>query len=201
MKKNGRYFALFIKSIVAFVLIMSIIFESRSSAYGEHASGGEGPVLAAGLAFISLGIYDIATAWSSAVHYNESIGMIQPLSYSKYRHLFVTNKHSFGMVTFSRNMLGNSIVQPISSQSEIRDKRSKSPRTALLWSAGATFIPMGLGPFIQNDGLLAAIIISSVTIGPSMGHFYAEQPKRGLSTVFARLGLLVIAGYFASCCT
>ena len=105
------------------------------------------------------------------------------------------------MVTFSRNMLDNSNFQPISYQSEDLNKRLKSPRTALLWSAGATFIPMVVGPLLQNDGYWAALVIPAVLIGPSTGHFYANQKKRGLTTVVARFGLAMVAFISLACCT
>jgi hypothetical protein len=73
-------------------------------------------------------------------------------------------------------------------------KKTKSETTALYWSLGATLIPIALGfKLEENVGDKAFIVVTlGLIVGPSAGHFYAEQMKRGLKSTGLRLGLSVI---------
>ncbi|MGB9720946.1 MAG: hypothetical protein ACPL28_05640 [bacterium] len=76
--------------------------------------------------------------------------------------------------------------------------REKSKSVALNWSMGATLFPVMIGisgfsfmPWRVNVG----IVLSGIAIGPSMGHFYAEQPLRGLATIGLRTALGCLGRY------
>jgi hypothetical protein len=74
-------------------------------------------------------------------------------------------------------------------------KKPKSENTAILWSLGSTMIPVGLGYLKGN--LLP--VIPGIIIGPSVGHFYAEQWGRGIKsaayrTIISGLGIALSYG-------
>lgn len=60
----------------------------------------------------------------------------------------------------------------------------KSPRRAVLYSLGATVLPIGAGTLLANAGNgsndLAAftLIMGGIIVGPSAGHFYADNRRR-----------------------
>jgi hypothetical protein len=71
-------------------------------------------------------------------------------------------------------------------------KGLKSETAAVWWSIGATFVPSGAGALLiglGEEGIGAGMIITSFMIGPSAGHFYAEQWGKGLKTTGIRLGI------------
>ena len=75
----------------------------------------------------------------------------------------------------------------------------KSESTALLWSLGATLGPAALGLGLasaggwnDNQGTLGvglAVASAGVLMGPSVGHWYAEQYGRGVLSMFLRIGI------------
>ncbi len=75
----------------------------------------------------------------------------------------------------------------------------KSESTALLWSLGATLVPTALGLGLasaggwnDNQGTLGVgLVVASagVLMGPSAGHWYAEQYGRGALSMFLRIGI------------
>src|SRR5262252_8224685 len=76
----------------------------------------------------------------------------------------------------------------------------KSPTTGLLLSLGSTTIPMGTGVAMNSAGG-AWVFLSGIVVGPSVGHFYAGQPVRGLGTAGLRaagaaVGISSIVGCF-----
>lgn len=85
---------------------------------------------------------------------------------------------------------------------ELRVQRLGEPKSevaAVVWSIGSTIIPCGVGLWLNcQDGAEshwrsvcgASAIIGSIIIGPSAGHFYAEQWGRG----FAGAGLRTVVG-------
>jgi len=69
------------------------------------------------------------------------------------------------------------------------DSKLKSPAVAVGLALGATIVPIAVGYSLDFDQTwwLAA---SGLTLGPSAGHFYAQQWGRGLWTTGLRAGLL-----------
>lgn len=80
-------------------------------------------------------------------------------------------------------------------------KAAKSEKTAVWWSVGTTAGLTGLGVLLTWQVEPRAIgwgtFLSGVLIGPSAGHFYAQQWSRGLTSVGVRSGIAAI-GLFAS---
>lgn len=72
-------------------------------------------------------------------------------------------------------------------------KKPKSEKTAIMWSAGATLVPC-LGAYLLRGTLpnYLAVVELGLIVGPSAGHFYAGQWRRGLSTSGLRLGIAAI---------
>ncbi len=69
----------------------------------------------------------------------------------------------------------------------------KSEVLAVGLSLGATLIPCTIGYSVEseeNNVGFWSLIVPGITIGPSVGHFYANQWKRGLTTAGLRLGIL-----------
>jgi hypothetical protein len=73
----------------------------------------------------------------------------------------------------------------------------RSPGVAVGLALGATIIPIAIGYSTDFDHMwwFAA---SGFAIGPSVGHFYASQWGRGLTTAGLRAGLLAIGMDFAA---
>lgn len=235
------------KAVLGVTLILSLLFGSFTSVYGEHASGGEVPVAVGAIGVLALALYDIFTAPSSARRYNASLyGMNQlnNLKYKQYAKLgpFIFGKprfsraslvvhnnqppvysmyfnenlymvpplfavpgsYYFEQLNFSRNALVRHYNQTVASAPKQSEKHRKSPTTALLWSLGATLIPIaaGIGFANQDPATGAVILISSgVIISPSTGHWYAKQKKRALVTAGLRLGLGILTVVLLGCCT
>ena len=63
-------------------------------------------------------------------------------------------------------------------------------------SLGATFAPILLGvgfDVIEGFGPVLLTVTGSVALGPSVGHWYAEQYSRGLLTAGLRAVLMLVA--------
>ena len=90
------------------------------------------------------------------------------------------------------SLLLSGIFYPVGAQ-EVR--KPKSGATAVFLSLGASVIPIGTGLGIRfgmenNYGLgLAAV---GVIVGPSVGHFYANQWGRGLKSAGLRAGIITV---------
>lgn len=80
----------------------------------------------------------------------------------------------------------------------------KSGVVAVGLSLGATLIPCVVGISVEseeNDVGFWSLIVPGITVGPSVGHLYASQWKRGLTTAGLRLGILgagIIAFHLAT---
>ncbi len=86
----------------------------------------------------------------------------------------------------------NSHLFAYESQEIIPSLQLKSERDAVYWSLSAIFVPSGVGAVIaanQHPAVGITMIVSSVFIGPSVGHFYAGQWGRGFKTIGIRLGI------------
>lgn len=138
-------------------LTVGLVQPAGLDGQNDNALGAAGSV-AAGVAIIGVGIFDISTAPASAQRHNE------------------------------RNLLPPG--------------EAKSPRTALLWSVGATLLPSALGLATAavggwNDnqttlGIGIAGMASSWIFGPSAGHWYAGESARGWATTGIRAGLFAL---------
>ncbi len=68
----------------------------------------------------------------------------------------------------------------------------KSENMAVYLSVVSTIVPIGAGIALRTqepEGLGAGLIISGLLIGPSAGHFYAQQWGQGFKTIGVRVGL------------
>lgn len=80
------------------------------------------------------------------------------------------------------------ILYPIEAQAA---RKPKSETTALLLSLGATVIPIGIGWKMGFENNLY-LIGFGVIIGPSTGHFYAEQWGHGWKSAGLRAGIMAV---------
>jgi len=81
-----------------------------------------------------------------------------------------------------------------------RAEARKTPSTALTWSLGTTLIPTLVGARImqstgdESGNRIGFVLVAiGMGIGPSTGHIYAGQTKRGIVTAVLRLGLGIVA--------
>lgn len=70
----------------------------------------------------------------------------------------------------------------------------KSPGTAFAWSAVGSLIPtavgLGLATTGANHSSELIVAVAGIYVGPSLGHFYAGQPGRGITGIAVRTGIL-----------
>ncbi|MCK4255376.1 hypothetical protein KAX35_00690 [candidate division WOR-3 bacterium] len=78
------------------------------------------------------------------------------------------------------------------SSEEQEAKKPKSEKTAIALSFGATVVPF-IGVWAFPPPATRFLCVLGLTAGPSMGHFYARQWKRGLVTTGIR-AVLVAGG-------
>ena len=94
------------------------------------------------------------------------------------------------IVLISLLLLG--ILYPVKAQGV---RKPKSETTAFYWSLGATLMPCLPSLIIRRGGaapwgaIQVGLIASAIIVGPSAGHFYANQWGRGLKSAGLRLGL------------
>ena len=81
-------------------------------------------------------------------------------------------------------------------------RKPKSETTAFYWSLGATLMPCLPSIIIRRGGaapwgaIQVGLIASAIIVGPSAGHFYANQWGRGLKSAVLRLGLSALGSAF-----
>ena len=185
------------KSIMEAFLILSIIAGTFSLSHGNN-KGVESPLLfeIGTLSIIALGLFDIGTAPFSAKRYNDNLMGMNPLDDKGGKSYSISNNYPFGQSTNSQTKQINRYILSIDdfSSKNIGDQR-KHPDSALMWSLGATAIPIAAGVYAedQGDDFLAFLLITSgVIVGPSAGHLYAEQYARGWITIGLRTGLSIL---------
>ena len=186
------------KALKKIPLILLIASCSYTSAYAVDSSENEGVLIIGSFGFIALMIYDIATAPASAKEYNGRHMSALPLNMDR---ATASKTYNFGQPEFTRAALVKNYTQAIVYAS-IPSKKPKSPRTATLWSLGATVIPVTIGfalgrgnEFLSGSLPTAsgAVLVTSGSIfGPSAGHIYAKKVGRGLLTSALRLGLAAV---------
>ncbi len=188
------------KSVIISTLILIILSGSFSSANAEHRSGNGVGLAVGSIGFLALMIYDIATAPSSARHYNESFFCMFPLIPDR---PVIRTTYTFGQPKFTRAALLNNSTLP-ETFTLGQTGEHKSPKAALHWSLGATLVPISVGIITEvvasekrGDTTLeifGGVLISTGSIlGPSAGHFYSNKVGRGLLTSGLRIGFAVLA--------
>ena len=84
---------------------------------------------------------------------------------------------------------------------QVETKTRKSPTQARLYSLGGTLVPvlLGAGMDRERDNIRIPLWIFGAFIGPSLGHFYAENTSQALTGIGIRLGggALGVLGYGA----
>lgn len=189
------------KKFTGAALILFIIGSLSRSAMCQRLGGDDEKtetLVLGTLAFVGLIVYDIATAPSSARHYNEGLNGMFPLIED--RKYVGSTVRTFGQPEFSRAALVKNNSQSIFCKPKESNKKEKSPTTAFLWSVGATVIPSAVGVGIVAsrswDFTTYWVMISSALVfGPSAGHFYSGKVDRGVLTSVLRIGFGVLAFY------
>lgn len=72
----------------------------------------------------------------------------------------------------------------------VETKTRKSPTRAQLYSLGGTLVPVVLGAGMdkERDNIRIPLWTFGVLVGPSLGHFYAENTTQALTGIGLRLG-------------
>lgn len=72
----------------------------------------------------------------------------------------------------------------------VETKTRKSPTRAQLYSLGGTLVPVVLGAGMdkERDNIRIPLWTFGALIGPSLGHFYAENTTQALTGIGLRLG-------------
>jgi hypothetical protein len=73
---------------------------------------------------------------------------------------------------------------------QVETKTGKSPTRAQLYSLGGTLVPVVLGAAVdkERDDVRVPLWIAGILVGPSVGHFYAENISQALTGMGLRLG-------------
>lgn len=195
------------KAIISTITIVIFLSGSFNSARAQDGNGaiiaaGIGVAVLSGIGFLYSVIYDIGKAPASARKYNESHYGAFPLKSEPTR----VADNIFGQPQFSRDALVNNYSPLLSSNYAAKPQgQEKSPQSALYWSLGATLIPVSIGlgglaiPDSNTKSRIAILGFSSgLIIGPSAGHWYAQQHSRGWKSLALRAGLaaLGIASFY-----
>jgi hypothetical protein len=178
------------------VLILSLLSISFSSSSGNSKGPGYEVVFGTG-AILMLGMFDIASAPVSAKKYNDNLLILNSKESLQGNNITPSYSYPFGEKGFLQSNLNNRFIQSvdITSSSSLESQR-KHYDSALLWSLGATAIPIyaGIEADKNGEGFLAGLLIATgVIIGPSVGHFYAEQEKRGILTISLRASIAIVS--------
>lgn len=158
--------------------------DMSSDQRGRAASCDAAVLYASAAAVAGLAIADMATASASARRYNQ-------------RHLAVGPYADRGTRSY-----GLSISW---AYGKARPARRKSPGTASALSVSASLVPIlatavpALAGVDEGKGG-PAVFLAGVVIGPSVGHFYAEQTGRGvLTTALRGVGAYVGTAWLVNC--
>ncbi len=73
---------------------------------------------------------------------------------------------------------------------QVETKPGKSPTRAQLYSLGGTLVPVVFGAAMdkERDDVRVPLWIAGTLVGPSVGHFYAENISQALTGMGLRLG-------------
>lgn len=84
----------------------------------------------------------------------------------------------------------------------VETKTRKSPTRAQLYSFGGTLVPilLGAGMDSERDDVRVPLWVTGIFIGPSVGHFYADNASQALTGIGIRLGggALGILGFLSA---
>jgi len=140
---------------------------------------------------VGTALYDIGSAPRSAHRYNERALAVTPIVDVAQRGYGLQVSWSFG---------AKSKTAPASAGGRGR----RSGAAALAISALATAVPIVLGaPTAHKSDLGVGLMAAGVVLGPSAGHLYAGEYRRGLTTAGLRFGvgasIWVLSGCEPSC--
>jgi hypothetical protein len=157
----------------------------------------DGAILISTFGVTGLAVFDIVTAPASARRYNQG-----PVAIAPY---FNPRERSYGVsVTwFYRRPVPLPMVRrpvrvlPAVTGDTVR--AHKSPGAAFALSFFSTAIPVAAGAGFGGGGG-AGVFLAGIVVGPSVGHFYAGQPVRGVVTAAVRgAGTLLFVSSIAEC--
>jgi hypothetical protein len=163
---------------------------------GAQACSGAG-FLASTVAVTGLAVFDIATAPASVRRYNERRVSIAPYVNPRDR------SYGLSVSWFYRKSTPERLqpVRPLPGGSGDSVHSRKSPSTGFALSLVSTVAPMAVGVAAGNGAgpINPILTLAGLVVGPSVGHFYAGQVGRGLSTAVLRgigtaVGIASIAG-------
>jgi hypothetical protein len=77
---------------------------------------------------------------------------------------------------------------------QVETTTRKSPSRAQLYSLGGTLVPVVLGAGMNKemDDVRVPLLAAGILVGPSAGHFYAENTTQALTGIGLRLGGVAI---------
>ncbi len=147
------------------------------------------------LSLIGLGgliLFDIATAPLSADRYNKKQAQRSPTMNLRQGSLGLAFRFSFNRAHPLDAGTVKRYTPPVPSFA--RQQKRKSPALAFMLSWGATFTPIFLAAEfgVEDLGVAYLILSGAVVLGPSVGHWYAEQYSRGLLTAGLRALMVVV---------
>ena len=148
------------------------------------------------LSLIGLGgliLFDIATAPLSADRYNKKQAQRSPTMNLRQGSLGLAFRFSFNRAHPLDAGTVKRYTPPVPSFA--RQQKRKSPALAFMLSLGATFAPILLGAesgVFEDLGVTYLIFSGALVLGPSVGHWYAEQYSRGLLTAGLRALMVVV---------
>ena len=174
---------------VGLVLLLMVVAQPPAPAYAQD----EEEITT--LSLLGLGgliLFDIATAPLSADRYNKKQAQRSPTMNLRDGSLGLAFRFSFNRARLLHAGYVNRYTPPVPSFA--RQQKRKSPALAFMLSLGATFAPILLGAesgVFEDLGVTYLIFSGALVLGPSVGHWYAEQYSRGLLT--AGLRVLMVA--------
>lgn len=182
---------------VGLVLLLTVVARPPAPA---HAQAGITNVSGAGLAGLAgLAVFDIYSAPLSAQRYNEKQAQLSLAMNLHDASPGLTLRFSFNRARALRTGFVHRYTPR--APSFARQEKMKSGAAAFLWSLGATVAPVALGYRLALDGTSneggLLLMTGGMVLGPSVGHWYAEQAGRGWITVGLRFLMVVVffAGY------
>src|SRR5579872_6134694 len=100
----------------------------------------------------------------------------------------------FSRMIAATELLLSAAAAQLSAQSTVAAMPSvKSPSTAFMLSLAATAIPFAIAAKTGNGGASSGeLVLFSMIIGPSIGHFYASQSGRAFAGIGVRVGILAL---------
>lgn len=100
----------------------------------------------------------------------------------------------FSRMIAATGLLLSAAAAQLSAQSTVAATPSvKSPSTAFMLSLAATAIPFAIAAKTGNGGASSGgLVLFSMIVGPSIGHFYASQSGRAFAGIGVRVGIALL---------